>query len=77
MWLFVCSALSPVYPAAFPASLAGNPLWREDVEKRSVLQVIIGFQVPTQITAGPQYIYILNVDFFFLAEIYFIMMENI
>lgn len=36
---FLSSALSPVHPAALPASLAGDPLWREDDEKRSVLQV--------------------------------------
>lgn len=36
---FLSSALSPVHPAAFPAALAGDPLWRADNEKRSVLQV--------------------------------------
>lgn len=46
---FLCSALSPVHPAAFPASLAGDPLRREDDEKRWVLQVMIRFQVVTQI----------------------------
>lgn len=45
------SALSPVHPAAFPAALAGDPLWREDNEKRSVLQVSlqISFVSPTLI----------------------------
>lgn len=37
--MFPSSALSPVHPAAFPAALAGDPLWRKDDEKRSVLQV--------------------------------------
>lgn len=37
--MFLCSALSPVHPATFPAALAGDPLRGEDNDKRSVLQV--------------------------------------
>lgn len=50
MCLCLCSALSPVHPAAVPASLARDPLRREDNEKRSVLQVMFRFQFITQIT---------------------------
>lgn len=46
--MFLCSALSPVHPAAFPSSLAGDPLRREDDEKRSALQVIIRFRIIAQ-----------------------------
>lgn len=40
-----------MYPAALPASLAGDPLWREDDEKRSVLQVRLQIYLET----GPIY----------------------
>lgn len=39
----LCSALSPVHRSAFPASLAGDPFWRKDDEKRSALQVMVAF----------------------------------
>lgn len=45
--VFLSSALSSVYPAALPASLAGDPLWREDDEKRSVLQVRLQIYLET------------------------------
>lgn len=41
--VFLSPALSPVHPAALPASLAGDPLRGEDDEKRSVLQVRLQF----------------------------------
>lgn len=47
---FLHAALSPVHPAAFHAPLAGDPLRREDNEKRSALRVKFRFCVINQMT---------------------------